>query len=113
MDIFPDHCKYISFSWAFLPGPTSCFEFTVLPFGLGSVPYPFTKLLKPLVTKWRSEAKGVVVLLDDSLGSVDGYNNAKVANLQVHGDLSPSAFPANESKCVWEPTQLIHPYLGF
>lgn len=79
----------------------------MLPFGLSSVPYLFTKLVKPLIRKWRSEAKGIVVYLDDGLRSADGYSNAKIASLQVHAYLFRSGFVANESKCVWEPTKVI------
>ena len=35
------------------------------------------------------------------------YSNAKIASLQVHADLCRSGFFANESKCVWEPIQVI------
>lgn len=60
VNIFPDHLKFTVLSF---------FEFTVLVFGLSSAHYLFTKLLKPLVKKWRSEAKGIVVSLDDGAGS--------------------------------------------
>lgn len=56
----------------------------MLAFGLSSAPYLFTKLFKPLLRKWRSETKGIVVYLDDGLGSAGGYNNVKIASLQVH-----------------------------
>lgn len=62
-------------------------------------------MLKPLVRKWTPEAKGIVVYLDYGLGSAADYNNA--TSLPVHADLYRSAFLANESKCVWEPTQVI------
>lgn len=107
VDIFPDQSKYLSFSRTFSCSRTRFFEFTALAFGLSSAPYLFTKLLKPLVRKWRSEAKGIVVYLDDGLGSAADYNNAKTASLPAHADLCHSGFLANEYKCVWEPTQVI------
>ena len=82
----------------------------MLAFSLSPAQYlfaKFTKLLKPPVRKWRSEAKGIVVYLDDTLGCAAGYNNAKIASLQVHADLCCSGFFANESKCILEPTQVI------
>ena len=87
VDIFSDHCKYLSFSWTFSCGRTRFLEFTELAFGLNSAPYLSTKLLKPLVRKRRSEAKGIVAYLDDGLGSAAGYNNDKIASLQIHADL--------------------------
>ena len=68
VDIFPDHRKYLSFSL----GRTRFFEFTVLAFGLSSAPSLCTQLFKPLVRKWRSESKGIVVYLDDGLWSAAG-----------------------------------------
>lgn len=106
VDIFPDQRKYLSFSRTFSCGRTRFFEFTVLAFGLSSAPYLFTKLLKPLVRKWRSEAKGIVVYLDDGLGSAADYNNAKTASLPAHADLCHSGFLANEYKCVWDRPRL-------
>ena len=107
MEIFPEHRKYLSFAWTFSSGRTRFFQFSVLPFGLSSAPYLFTKLLKPLVKKWRSEAKSIVVYLDDGLGAAADKNKAKIASLQVHADLLKSGFLPNETKCVWEPTQVI------
>ena len=43
VDIFPDHRKYLAFS--FVPGHTRFFQFTALPFELSSAPSIFTKLL--------------------------------------------------------------------
>ena len=37
VDVFPDHRKYLAFSWDFGVGPRY-FQFTVLPFGLSSAP---------------------------------------------------------------------------
>ena len=106
VEIFPDQRKYLSFSWTFSCGRTRFFEFTVLSFGLSSAPCLFMKLLKPLVRKWRSEAKGIVVYLDDGLGSAADYNNAKTASSPAHADLCHSGFLANESRCVWNRPRL-------
>ena len=107
VEIFPEHRKYLSFAWTFSSGHTRFFQFSVLPFGLSSAPYLFTKLLKPLVKKWRSEAKSIVVYLHDGLGAAADKNKAKIASLQVHADPLKSGFLPNESKCVWEPIQVI------
>ena len=49
LDVFPDHQRFLGFSWVISDGEPSFFMFTVLPFGLSSAPYIFTKLLRPLV----------------------------------------------------------------
>ena len=50
----------LGFSWK-IEGQDMFFKFLVMPFGLRYVPYCFTKTLKPLVKKWRSESKRVVM----------------------------------------------------
>lgn len=69
VEIFEEHRKYLSFAWSFADGSLRYFQFSVLPFGLSSAPYLFTKLIKPIVKKWRSEGKAVVVYLDDGLSA--------------------------------------------
>lgn len=70
VEIFPDHRKHLSFAWTFSSRRTRFFQFSVLPFGLNSAPYLFIlKLLKPLVKKWRCEAKSIVVYMEDVLGA--------------------------------------------
>ena len=54
VDIFPEHRAFFTFSWEFDTDVARFFQFTVLPFGLSSAPFIFTKLLKPLETLWRS-----------------------------------------------------------
>ena len=107
VEIFPEHRQYLSFSWNFSSGVTRYFQFSVLPFGLSSAPYLFTKLLKPLVKKWRTEGKSIVVFLDDGLGAAADHTNARISSLSVHADLLKSGFVPNEEKSLWEPTQVI------
>ena len=78
-----------------------------MPFGLSSAPYLFTKLLKPLVKKWRTEGKSIIVLLDDGLGAAADHTKARLSSLSVHADLLKSGFVPNEEKSLWEPTQVI------
>ena len=47
--IFPSHQQFLGFSWTFPVGRTRYFAYAVLPFGLSSAPYLFTKLMRPLV----------------------------------------------------------------
>lgn len=43
------------------------YVFYVLPFGLATAFYLFTKLLHPLVKYWRSQGFWIVVYLDDGI----------------------------------------------
>ena len=62
VEIFPDHRQYLGFSWRFDFG-VKYFVFSVLPFGLSSAPYIFTKLVRALVGYWRGLGRRVVMLL--------------------------------------------------
>lgn len=46
IDIFSDNQQFLGFSWNF-EGITKYFQFTVLPFGLATGPYIFTKVMRP------------------------------------------------------------------
>ena len=61
--IFPDHRKYLAFSWEFVPGHTRFLQFIVLPFELSSTSYIFTWLLKPLEKQWRAQGIPVAIFL--------------------------------------------------
>ena len=54
IDVAQEYQNFLGFSWR---APDSIKEifyvFTVLPFGLSSAPYVFTKVLKPLEKYWR------------------------------------------------------------
>ena len=54
LEIFPDHQPFLGFSWTYPDGNTCFYMFSVLPIGLSSAPYIFTKLLRPLIRHWRS-----------------------------------------------------------
>ena len=76
LDIFSEHQPYLRFSWKMNGETPSYFMFTVLPFGLTTTPYIFTKLLRPIVKHWRSEGKSNVVYLDDGFDiERDNYTN--------------------------------------
>ena len=107
IDIFPEHKKFLAFAWKFTDSSVRYFMFSVLPFGLSSAPYIFTKLLKPLIKKWRGEGKSIILFLDDGLGSAQPFARAKICSLQIHADLLKFGLLPNEGKCFWEPCQRI------
>ena len=107
IDIFPEHKKFLAFAWKFTDSSVRYFMFSVLPFGLSSAPYIFTKLLKPLIKKWRGEGKSIILFLDDGLGSAQPFARAKICSLQIHADLLKFGLLPNEGKCFWEPCQSI------
>ena len=107
VDIADIHWKYLGFAWA-----GKYYVFTVLPFGLSSACYVFTKLLRPLVCYWRARGLRIVVYLDDGLCAAAGLDAARLASDLVRSSLSKAGFVAHPTKSVWEPTQCLG-WLGF
>ena len=61
VDIFPDHRKFLAFSWHFGTNCVRYFQFTVLAFGLSSALFIFTKLIKPLEAFWRLQGIPIAI----------------------------------------------------
>ena len=72
----------------FFSGTVKYFCFTVLPFGLSSAPYTFTKCLRPLVKFWRFNGVKTLVFLDDECGKGESLQTAKGHSLFVQTSLS-------------------------
>ena len=56
--------QYLGFSWS-VNGEIKYYVFTVLPFGLSSAPFLFTRLVREIVKYWRSLSYPIIVYLDD------------------------------------------------
>ena len=52
IDNFPPDQEFLGFSWP-KDGVIRFYKFTVLPFGISTGPYLFTKVLRPLIRYWR------------------------------------------------------------
>ena len=81
-------------------GRTRYFMFNVLPFGLATAPYIFTKLLRLLVKLWRTRGLHPVVYLDDGLGMEGLLEAANVASYHTRGDLYAAGFVVAKKKCL-------------
>ena len=66
------------------------YRFVVLPFGLSSAPYVFTKMMRPLVRLWRSKGLKAVVYLDDGIYALQNEIEARTTSNCGHlpGDCS-------------------------
>ena len=67
IDIHPEHQKFLGFHWVFEDGTSRYFVFKVLPFGLASACYVFTKVLRPLIKRWRGKGIPSILFLDDGI----------------------------------------------
>ena len=111
VSIYKSHWKYLGFCWNAGDGP-KYYVFTVMPFGLATACYVFTKLVRPLVRYWRGQGLRTVVYLDDGIFAVDGNEAAFRASEAVKEDLRKAGFVAHAEKSQWEPTRKLI-WLGF
>ena len=94
---------YLGFSWT-ENRVTKYFCFTVVPFGLTSSPFIFTKLLRPLVKYWRLKGLLVVIYIDDGICISIGPNRTTRNAKFVRDALKRARLVANAEKCSWDPT---------
>ena len=81
------------------------YKFLVLPFGLSSACYVFSKICRPLVGKWRGEGKLVTMFLDDGFGCAQDFDKAENLSQEIKNDFLMSGFVPNATKSVWIPVQ--------
>ncbi len=86
--------------------------FRVLPFGLASACYVFTKLLRPLVRKWRSAGLKAIVYIDDGICSASSFEASVSASEAITSDLRNAGFVLNKEKSHLAPMQ-VGRWLGF
>ena len=108
VEISQDHQTFLGFCWRSPNSNNEVFYvFTVLPFGLSSAPYIFTRLLKPLEKHWRIQGTCIDVFLDDGWAIVEDNEGCLVKALSVRQDLYNAGFVINEEKSVWEPSHVL------
>lgn len=106
IDIFPEHWTFLGFSWT-KNGITSYYCFIVLPFGLSTAPYIFTKVCRVLVKFWRSNGIKIVLFIDDGIGVENTFSQCKLVSTFVKNSIDLSGFLANEEKSNWGPIQVV------
>lgn len=108
VEIFESHQTYLGFAWRC---PVSLQEkfyvFTVLPSGLSTAPYIFTKMLKPLEKHWRYFGINIAIFLDDGWSIESDLRRCRVNSQRVRQDLVDAGFVPNDEKSTWEPTQIL------
>ena len=111
IDIFEPHRQFLGFCWD-QGDSRQLYMFTVLPFGLATACYAFTKILRPLVKHWRSQGLRAILYLDDGIIAVSGRDAAAQASHKVRQDLRDAGLVEHIDKCNWIPVQQIT-WLGF
>ena len=111
INIFIPHTEFLGFSWK-CDDTIKWYKFLVLPFGLSSACYIFTKVTRPLIKKWRGEGKQVLMYLDDGLGTHTDKGICRTMSEQVKQDLIMSGFVPKNEKSKWYPVQNVT-FLGY
>lgn len=105
--VHPESRKYLRFEFK-----GKIFQFTCLPNGLSSAPYIFTKLLKPVINKLRSEGHLSVIYLDDILCIGEDFEACAVNVKSTITLLRSLGFIIHDKKCVLKPSKKCK-FLGF
>ena len=106
VDIFYPHTEYLGFSWI-KDGVRIFYKFLVLPSGLASACYSLTKITRPLVKKWRSEGKQIIMYLDDGIGIDPDEQLCQHIVNEVKIDLIKSGFVPKAEKSFWQSVKRI------
>ena len=105
--IHSSHQKYLRFQWQ---GQT--WKFKVLPFGLSSAPYTFSKLMKPVVSTLRKLGIRSILYLDDKLIMARSKEEARRHLATAMELLVALGFIIKLKKSTLSPTQELE-FFGF
>ena len=106
IEIYEPHREYLGFFWK-----SKFYVFNVLPFGVSTAAYIFTKTLRVLIKYWRSSGIRIILYLDDGIGMAKSMQSAVSIAHKVHSDLIAFGFLIAETKCGWDPLQRVQ-WLG-
>jgi len=78
LEILPGHTPFLGFLWR-VDGHCKYryYKFAVLPFGLSTGPYLFTKVQRTLTKHWRSQGIRIFTYLDDGAGADSSFQEAQ------------------------------------
>ena len=95
ISIKEEHCKFLGFQWG-----GKFFEFRVLPFGLSSAPFAFTKVMKQLANFWRTDGIRLMVYLDDWCFMAESVEEAERLVTLITAQMKTTGLLINAGKSV-------------
>jgi len=110
--IAKEHYRYLGFSWTFKDGTTKYYYYKVLPFGLASACYAFTKVMRPLVKRWRNLGIRCAIYLDDGIFGDSDFKNCSNISENIQKDLNSAGLTINSKKSILTPSKT-GKWLGF
>ena len=112
VDIRPKQHSLLGFAFHDHRGRERYFIFRVMPFGLSSAGFVFTKLLRVLIKHWRRQSLKVLAFFDDGLGTTATFEEGLIHSQMVKTDLLNAGYVPNKTKCSWLPRNVMT-WLGF
>lgn len=80
--MFNEHREFLGFSWK-IDAKTHYYVFDVLPFGIPTAGYIFTKLLREPVEYLRAKGMRIITFLDDGIGALSSLDGANYVSIYV------------------------------
>ena len=112
VDVVPAQWSLLGFAFMDHKGNTRHFCFKVLPFGLTSAGFVFTKVLRVLIRFWRSRGIQICTFFDDGMAACFSYEEAFEHSCLVRYMLLQAGFIPNAIKSNWVPCSQLW-WLGF
>ena len=103
IEIHPENRNFLGFELTFKDGSTRCFRFCLLPFGLASACYVFTKILRPFPKPWRGRGIKTITYIDDGIIAFSGFEIAKPVSELVRLDIFSAGCVINNEKSSFNP----------
>lgn len=100
IDICKECQTFLGFQWK-----DNYYCFTVLPFGLSTAPYIFTKCLRAMVKNWRSNNIKIVLYLDDGIAMSESFEECQRISSFIKSSLDKAGFLINHEKSIFSPVQ--------
>ena len=82
LQFFPADRMYLGFQWE-----NRYYVYNVLPFGLATSGYIFSKVTREIVKYWRGKGFKIIMYLDDGLGDATYYEEALSTSKIIKSDL--------------------------
>ena len=82
LQCFPADRMYLGFQWE-----NRYYVYNVLPFGLATSGYIFSKVTREIVKYWRGKGFKIIMYLDDGLGGATYYEEALSTSKIIKSDL--------------------------
>lgn len=111
IEIWPGHRKFLGFAFM-VDGKRQFYTFNVLPFGIATAGYIFTKVLREVVKHVRGRGYNLIMYLDDGIGGHRTEGGANAASKYVRQCLNDYGFIIAHDKCQWEASQQVT-WLGY